>query len=61
MDYRPFILALIIALGDPRLSIEERYRNHGSYLIRVARAALTLYRQGFLLEDDVAQIIKEHS
>jgi hypothetical protein len=48
-----------IALGDPRLSIEERYRNHGFYLIRVVQSTLTLYRQGFLLEDDVAQIVKD--
>lgn len=48
-----------IALGDPRLSLEERYKNHVSYLILVIRAALTLYQQGFLLENDLLQIIKD--
>ncbi|MBM7619955.1 hypothetical protein JOC95_001807 [Bacillus tianshenii] len=48
-----------IAAGDPRLSIEERYRNHNAYLIRVVFATLLLYLQGFLLVEDAAQIIQD--
>lgn len=60
-SYIPFAktAAERIALGDPRLSIEERYNNHGSYVSSVARAAVKLHQQGFLLEDDMSQIIKD--
>ena len=34
-----------LAKGDPRLSLEERYRNHGQYVARVALAADRLVRQ----------------
>jgi hypothetical protein len=47
-----------LATGDPRLSIEERYRNHGQYVSRVARAADRLVRQRFLLEEDAQAFIK---
>jgi hypothetical protein len=46
-----------LATGDPRLSIEERYPNHGAYVNEVARAANDLHRQRFLLDEDVEQII----
>jgi Alpha/beta hydrolase domain len=45
------------AAGDPRLSIEERYPSHGTYVSAVARAANDLHRQRFLLDEDVEQII----
>ena len=46
-----------LAAGDPRLSIEERYPNHGTYVSAVARAANGLHRQRFLLDEDVERII----
>jgi hypothetical protein len=46
-----------LAAGDPRLSIEERYPNHGSYVSAVARAANDLHRQRLLLDEDVERII----
>ncbi len=46
-----------VAAGDPRLSIEERYPNHGAYVSAVARAANSLHRQRFLLDEDVERII----
>lgn len=41
-----------LAAGDPRLSIEERYRNHGAYVSRIARAADRLVKEGFLTPRD---------
>jgi len=41
------------ASGDPRLSIEERYRSRDDYLERVRRAAAALVAQRYLLEEDV--------
>ena len=43
---------------DPRPSIEERYRNKDEYLGRFAASALTLVDRGYLLPDDVADLIK---
>jgi hypothetical protein len=39
--------------GDPRPSIEERYRDRDAYLAQVRAAAETLVRQRYLLEEDV--------
>ena len=44
--------------GDPRLSIEERYRNRDEYVGKFAAAALDLVDRGYLLPDDVADLIK---
>ena len=44
-----------IAAGDPRLSIEERYKDHDGYVKAVAKAAKNLGKQRFLLSDDVYQ------
>ncbi len=41
-----------LAAGDPRLSIEERYRNHGAYVSQVARAVNDLVQNHYLLEED---------
>ncbi|HEX7237183.1 MAG TPA: alpha/beta hydrolase domain-containing protein [Gammaproteobacteria bacterium] len=41
------------ASGDPRLSIEERYRGIDDYLERVRAAALELVQGRYLLEEDV--------
>jgi len=39
--------------GDPRPSIEERYRSREEYLARVRSAAVGLVSERYLLEDDV--------
>ena len=41
------------ASGDPRPSIEERYRGIDDYLSRVRDAAIRLAKDGYLLEEDV--------
>jgi hypothetical protein len=44
--------------GDPRLSVEERYRSRDEYLGRVAVAALGLVRERFLLARDVPRVLE---
>ena len=39
--------------GDPRLSIEERYKGKDDYLSRIRATALALVKSGFMLEEDV--------
>lgn len=46
-----------LAVGDPRLSIEERYPTHEKYVRAVIRAAIGLYRHGLLLDEDVQRYI----
>jgi Alpha/beta hydrolase domain len=41
------------AVGDPRLSIEERYASRADYLERVRQAAVELAGEGYLLEADI--------
>ena len=41
---------------DPRLSIEERYENKRVYLEKITQAALTLEKQGLLLDQDVPKL-----
>jgi hypothetical protein len=48
-----------LAAGDPRLSLEERYKDHDGYVKAVAKAAEKLQKQRFLLPDDVQQYIDE--
>ena len=48
-----------IAAGDPRLSLEERYRDHEGYVQAVTRAAQELAQQRFLLPADVQKYIEE--
>jgi len=43
---------------DPRLSIEERYRNRDEYVGKSAAAALDLVKQRYLLEQDVADLLR---
>jgi hypothetical protein len=40
------------ALGDPRLSLEERYSSREEYLERVTQAAQALVAEGYLLDED---------
>jgi Alpha/beta hydrolase domain len=41
------------AAGDPRPSIEERYRSREDYLERVRRAGVALVAQRYMLEEDI--------
>jgi len=43
---------------DPRLSIEERYHSREDYLKRVQDAANSLVKDGYLLPEDAAEIVK---
>ena len=43
--------------GDPRPSIEERYRGHEEYVTRVRAAAEVLARQQYILEEDVEIVV----
>jgi hypothetical protein len=45
--------------GDPRLSIEERYKDPADYVQRVSRAARNLVDERFLLPDDADRIVGE--
>ena len=53
------------ALEPPRFgfalvsSIEERYQTHNEYVRKVTRAAIHLYRQRLLLDQDVKRYIEE--
>jgi Alpha/beta hydrolase domain len=47
------------AIGDPRKSLEERYKNHAGYVKEVRKAAEKLEKQGFLLAEDVQRYIDE--
>jgi hypothetical protein len=49
------------ALGDPRLSIEERYPSKSAYLERVTIAAQALVTAGYLLEEDVETVVEQAS
>jgi hypothetical protein len=45
--------------GDPRLSIEERYKDQADYVQQVSRAARNLVDERFLLPEDAERIISE--
>lgn len=45
--------------GDPRKSLEERYRNHADYVRKFTRAAWKLVREGYLLPQDAEAQIAE--
>jgi len=47
------------ASADPRLSLEERYKDHGGYVMAVKAAADTLVRDGYLLAEDAATMISQ--
>jgi hypothetical protein len=46
-----------LAAGDPRLSLEERYADHATYVDLATRAARELRSQRLLLDEDVAATI----
>ncbi len=60
-SYIPFFntKAERIAAGDPRLSLEERYRDHAAYVEAVRLAAGRLVSQRFLLPDEANSIIAQ--
>jgi len=41
---------------DPRLSIAERYPNKRDYLEKITNAAVSLEKQGFLLDEDIPKL-----
>ena len=48
-----------MAHGDPRPSLEERYRSHDEYVKIVGAAAATLVRERYLLQQDADAMIKQ--
>jgi hypothetical protein len=48
-----------LAAGDPRRSLEERYKSHDGYVKAVGKAARKLEKRRFLLEEDVQRYIDE--
>ncbi|PPR55745.1 MAG: hypothetical protein CFH10_02454, partial [Alphaproteobacteria bacterium MarineAlpha4_Bin2] len=59
-SYLPFAAneAERAAVGDERLSLEERYPSNVEYVRRVYEAADLLWRKGFLLEEDAARYVE---
>jgi hypothetical protein len=47
--------------GDPRLSIEERYKDQADYVQRVSYAARALVEERFLLQEDAERLIADAS
>ncbi len=43
--------------GDPRLSVEERYKSREDYLGKIRTAADDLVKKGYLLQTDIARIV----
>ena len=50
--------AELMATGDPRASIEERYGDHQGYVDAVKQATADLVRERFLLEEDAERFIR---
>ena len=48
-----------LAAGDPRRSLEERYKTHDGYVKERRKAAEKLEKQRFLLAEDVARYVAE--
>ena len=46
-------------VGDPRLSVEERYKGREEFLGKISAAAAKLVEQGYVLEQDVPGILKQ--
>ena len=47
------------ASGDPRLSLEERYRDHDGYVEAVRKGTERAMKEGFLLESDARRLVQE--
>ncbi len=48
-----------LASGDSRLSLEERYKDHETYVRLVTNAANELVRDGFLLQADAENMVRQ--
>jgi hypothetical protein len=48
-----------LASGDPRLSLEERYKTHQGYVDAVSKAAAHAVAQGFLLPADADRLVAQ--
>lgn len=48
-----------VARGDPRPSLEERYRDHAGFAERVRAVAAAQMRAGWLLPDDAERIVRQ--
>jgi hypothetical protein len=48
-----------MASGDPRKSLEERYKDHDGYVKAVEKGARTLVRERLLLEEDAQRFIEK--
>ncbi len=44
--------------GDPRLSLEERYKDHNDYVQKISHAARSLVEDRYLLPEDAEKIIE---
>ena len=45
--------------GDPRKSVEERYRGRDQYLAEITKAANDLVAKGYMLKNDVPRIVEQ--
>jgi len=45
--------------GDPRLSVEERYRSRADYVSQVLKAADDLATKGYLIKEDIPRIVEQ--
>jgi hypothetical protein len=48
-----------MAVGDPRLSLEERYATHEAYVAAVRKAANDLVNEGLLLPEDAQNEVRK--
>jgi len=48
-----------MAKGDPRLSLEERYKTHDGYVEAVKGAAAKAVTEGFLLQPDADALVAQ--
>ena len=48
-----------LASGDPRPSLEERYRTHDGYVAALSAAARSVAKSGYLREADADAMIKQ--
>ena len=47
-----------VAAGDPRESLEERYKDHEGYVNAVKKAAADLQAEGFLIAEDAERFVR---
>jgi len=48
-----------LAMGDPRKSLQERYKSHQGYVDAVEKGAAELVRERFLLPEDAERFISD--